>query len=380
MSHSELRNTQNGGKIIGQGEYGYAVYPALKCKDNAFVKRPDKVTSVITDTSLKVGKLTEFRDAKIEYDISQELVTIPGASQYFVIVDGLCEPAPRTEQTDKDVLSNENLKGKQLPLFTQILMPFGGRPLSSTPISTKYIDFMPLVQHLLEAGTLLLMKEIVHYDLHRANILLESKSKAKIIDFGVSWKPTELKRETIPPLATYFNANIVTEPPEVTIISGLLNKMTLETVLERVMRDKSPLKFYGILTNKSTDTIRRTLQKFINTSWCFDNENWLIFFQLYWSKMDSWAIGVAIMFLYHQLSMDPAFTESESYKKNKEMVRNVIDYLCTPDPGKRYDCARALSKWAPTSPILQQIDVQQWLEKETVVRKELEPILEKLNT
>jgi len=53
--------------------------------------------------------------------------------------------------------------------------------------------------------------------------------------------------------------------------------------------------------------------------------------------------------------------------------------MCSPDPGTRYDCAQALSVWAPDSPILKRIDVQEWLDKETVIRKELDPILASLS-
>ena len=374
------RLEHSGGKILGEGNYGCAIYPALTCKDKSIVKRKNKIVDreLSGISEHQVGKLTTLKDAKHEYSISRDLESIPGSSEYFILVDNLCEPAPRAEQTEKDLASCTVLKKTQLPLMTQITMPFGGKPLAMVPMRAASLDFLRLGQQILEGGTLLLMKEIVHYDLHRANILMESKWKAKFIDFGVSWKPHELTENSIPPIYTYFNAKIVSESPEVSVISAIIHGMSIEKAVDTVIQDKLPLRLYGILTNTSIQSIRRTLERFLETSWCFENENWLVFFQLYWSKMDSWSIGVILMNIYQHLLMDPEFTNSESYLNNKKMILDIIENMCSPDAGKRYDCARALSVWAPNSPILQHIDVQQWLEKETVVRKELDPILARI--
>ena len=369
MSHPT--HSFNGGTRVGEGNYGTVFTPALRCKPDTRIK----LRNVSRNPNQSVGKLTSHKDADLERKISAELATLPNADAYFVLIDEVCIPAPRAEQTETDIERSVILKDRQLTSFEQLIMPFGGSPISLVPVLMKTIDFFPLVQHLLEAGTLLLIKGIVHYDIHRANVLLEHKSQTRLIDFGVAWKPKELTLKTIPPIYTSFDPKITTETPEVSVISGILHSVAVNKAMDIVYQDKSSLILYSQLTGISMTDVQKIFETYINTSICFQKQDWFTFFQIYWSKMDSWSIGVIIMHIYYSLLQDPLFTNSDYHVKNRKTILQVIQYICSPDAGKRYDCAEALEVWNPQSPVLNNKDVQAWLQTHRTIRQELNSIL-----
>ena len=59
-----------GGKLIGQGEFGCAMTPPLKCKGKS---RPISLSQMIGLSGPSVGKITTPKDAALEIRISKEL-------------------------------------------------------------------------------------------------------------------------------------------------------------------------------------------------------------------------------------------------------------------------------------------------------------------
>jgi hypothetical protein len=361
---------QRGGQKIGEGYYGCVFTPPLKCKSR---------THAPTNKGKMVGKLTEIETADTEVMISAALGKQPSATDYFVLIEDACEPAPREKQTEKNLNDCRLLDDVDFSQTLQITMPLGGKALTYVPWTTKGIDYQGLGQHLLEAGTLMLMAGVVHSDLHTSNILLDTPSKARLIDFGISWRPEGLALNNILENAIKaFNATISQEPPELATINGLTEGQRLNDILESLRRDKVTVTHLGILFEKPPAEMWDDFRNFLDHSWTFRERSELAFFnffKLYWSKIDAWSIGVILFGMFAKLIHDPAFEKSLDYQTRGGIFVEVIKGLCTMDPGLRLDCAEALQMWAPESAVLERPEVKEWLEAAAKTRGALAALI-----
>jgi len=352
--------SQTGGELIGEGVYGCAFDPPLVCKgqNGKAINKKNNVKK-----GERVGKIGKVEDAQAEYEISHFLQKIPNSQKYFILVDNLCTPLPRSQQTEKDLKKCKAIENKPLESFAQLSMPFGGKPLSAIRISASNIDLWEFGKHLLEAGSLMLLHGIIHFDLHRGNVLLNTRTTGRLIDFGLAWKPDKLSLSNVPLLYRTFNPAINQEPPEVSVMNGILDgSSTIDADIKFTIQKKGAIFLYSNLFKISPQTLDKELHDFITGSWSFENKHWYSFYKLYWMKMDSWAIGVMILSLYNDLLRDREFITSDSYLKKKTTMENVIRHLCSMNAASRWDCLEALSVWGPDSPILEKVDAIRWLE------------------
>ena len=358
---------QTGGTLLGEGLYGCAFDTPFKCKN------PKVRTS-----AANVAKLTTDEDARAEIDTTKVLLQYPNASWYFALVKTACTPAPRANQKRANLDDCKPLKGVPLPSLVQLTMPYGGKPLISIPHKVQSIRFFPLCQHMLEAATILLIKGLVHNDLHMNNILCDTPSTTKFIDFGITWSPKHLTNQEISQkLTKVFDPKFLAEPPEETYRNGILDSKRKSwfisnpssMVLAQIQDKKPVLDFIYLLFGIPKEKQARRLKRFIEASQCVKEEDWITFFSLYWSKIDAWAIGVAILFVYLNISTDPLFEQSADYKQFNQGALSTIKGLCDTDPRTRLDAAEALRIWNPASPLLQDPAVQGWLKKQDEIRK-----------
>ncbi len=323
-----------------------------------------------------MGKITTLEDADNEFKFSEKLSKVPNASSYFILATEICTPEPRSKQTERDLSKCEPLKGVELPTTAQLVMPLGGKPLRLVPRKMASIDFFRLGQHLLEAGALLLMKHIVHGDLHQMNVLLDTPRTARMIDFGLAWSPDELTLSNVKYLDRSFNPAITQEPPEVSYIHGLLDGQTPKITLARISDEKIPLmllyKMYGISKEKQ---IKR-LETFVRGSKSFQEKNRYGYYKLYWNKVDAWGLGTMLLTVYvDMLATDSAFERAPELLQKEGMVKTVLMSMCDTEPALRMDAIEALSLWAPNSAVLQIPEIQSWLTEQRNQRKELESII-----
>ncbi len=356
---------QQGGRILGEGVYGCAFEPELKCK-KVFVKNKKERT---------VGKLTTPELGQVEYKVSQQLKDVPNAENYFTLITKLCTPLPRSKQEEPELEKCDLLQEKSINSMVQLVMPFSGKPLYTIPKSPTTIHFYKMGRHILEAGALLLTKKIVHNDLHSMNILVSSPEVAKFIDFGLSWSPDNLTLANVMDLARVFNPKILQEPPEVTYLQGILSRIPEKTILSRIQEQKSILKSIEKVYGVSVWNQMRELKDFIQASKVVQSQDMYSFYKLYWSKIDAWAIGYDLLFLYIEMLMIYNDSVSPELEKNKRNVLLAIRGLLETDPAKRLDAAEALEIWDPNSKVLKNEDVQEWLIKQKPVRYKIDQML-----
>lgn len=345
---------QRGGKLLGQGLYGCAFSPPLICKKNIKTKGI-------------VGKITSIDDASTEYSVSMLLKENPYAEEYFIIMEDICSPKPRANQKEKDISSCKPLDNVRLPDVRQIIMPFGGKPLGQITNTINPQNFYMIGQHLLEAGTLLLLSGIVHSDLHALNVLV-SDNKPKLIDFGLAWMPGRLTLSNVYLLERVFAPHITQQTPECTVMSGLQEDYKYSHIIASIADNKTVLTLIYKLTGRTIESQLQELEKFMRSSICFRERDWYSFYKIYWSKIDSWAFGCLLLTSFVNMLYN---SPNEQQEQGNTTTMTCILGLCSMDPGKRLDAAEALEIFAPDSKILKLPNVQAWLKEKTALRKDL---------
>ena len=354
-----MSNEQHGGKLLGKGRYGCAFSPPLICKG----KKQHNHRSV--------GKVTEKMDGTQELGITFLLKKqLSNPERYFILIEDSCIPKPRAQQKDRDLQkcdSAENFKGT-----IQLIMPFGGKPLFLLPRRADQLHFFKLAQHLLEAGTMLLVARVVHYDLHQMNILVQN-STPRLIDFGMAWQPEAITLANVHLLERVASPEAVHQTPEHTVMFAIQDEMTLNHILALMADKKDILNLIYRAIGTPVEKQLEELKRFCLSSISFSERDWYTFQTTYWMKFDAWAIGAALLSVFSDLLvLDPNFERDPQVGDRLKTTMDVFKGLLQTDPGKRLDAAEALEKFAPDSQVLQEPKVQEWLTKQKALRAELE--------
>jgi serine/threonine protein kinase len=253
-------------------------------------------------------------------------------------------------------------------------MPFGGKPLNLVPHQVGSIDFFPICKHLLEMGSVLLLQGVVHYDLHSLNVLCDSPSSVKLIDFGIAWIPENLSLANVSDLIRQFKPSAEQVAPEVSLLHGMDTMPTKSTeyLLARIEDEKLALQAVYKVLGIPVETQVASLRRFLHQSWSFQEKNWYSFYSLYWSKLDAWSIGIIVLTLYIDFSLDPQFEKTSEYTTKHQSVLNSIKGLCETNPVYRLDALEALELFDPNSPILTMPKSKEWLKQKAEERQRLQ--------
>jgi hypothetical protein len=108
--------------------------------------------------------------------------------------------------------------------------------------------------------------------------------------------------------------------------------------------------------------------KFWNSSKTIKAENWVKFFQLYWTGFDSWSIGVVIITLIRMSNM--MYKDTSVVPKMNE-IKEALRGLLNLDPRERYDCLEALLILDPENAIANSVAGKAWKKEKDAVRAAL---------
>ena len=370
------KKKQQGGKYLTQGAYGCVFEAPLTCKPGTTKSYLDKSQTdhkSPVNSGRFIGKVTPVgEESVLEQRASSEITKIPNYDDYFVVPISSCIPKPRVQQTETELYKCDSIL-KPARSVIQFTMPYGGRTIldviNHQDTLKKFIPhFFYTVGHFLEAGALLVLNQYIHFDLHRSNLLFYSDFKIRIIDFGVAWKPVDIDDTNII-LFREYEPNSVQEPPELTLINGMVQNdrvrisRSSESFITDIFQRKKILRHIERVLNKSQDSLIKEFKEFISNSKVFKTNNWDEYFRLYWTKIDSWSIGAILLMIYEKLLTEHEFINSQEYKTKKHVFEDLLESLACVDPFKRYDSVKALSIWDPTSKILQSEKAKHWLEE-----------------
>jgi hypothetical protein len=249
-------------------------------------------------------------------------------------------------------------------------MPYGGITLDDIKdnhMNNLVNNFMFYMGHILEAGTYLLINNLVHFDLHRKNIVVQNKPR--IIDLGFVWSPVNLTKDNVEGQLRSYNPRIDQESPEASFVNGRLSPYEIKTELlvPDIFSRKPSCQILQQICGVSLESQEEVFMKFVNNSEAIKTNNKVAFFKTYWSKFDAWGFGTIIARITYEYMFNTSFVNTV-YKPNKKVIDSVIKGLLNPDPGQRLDAAEALQLWNPKSGILTDKSVVDWLSKQSSIR------------
>lgn len=323
-----------GGKIRGQGTYGCIFQPALKCRNKKGKKNVQDPTMV--------GKITSKGDAENEVEIAKLLNTLPNYSSYVIVSTGeLC--IPKVKQEEKDLDQCKFYKGKPIQETRQLVMPWGGYPLSRINLDPYVFNFYTFMENILACGTFLVINDLCHFDIYGQNILFDSKNVPRFIDFGFTFQPSKLKLSDLPLRWRQIGLDYDTESPEVSLMLATHSNYQVNEVIRTLGKVNPVLHRLNVYCNVNVESWKAELLRWTQESHSFQNHDWLSCWRVYWPGFDAWAIGaVLLQVLEIQLSL-PAFLETSTWKEKGSKIKSILIGLGRAHPAQRIDAAEALS-------------------------------------
>ena len=344
-----------GGAIIGEGAYGCIFMPPLKCKDESDMEQIGDAGYPSFNT---IDKLLEIDDANQEIAIARRIYRLPLWKNYFIVAESMCEPAPIAKQTNKE-LPGCDLITNNLDNFRLIRMRFGGRPLAQVSFNpdAKIYDF---IVHLISASALLTLFGIVHRDLHRGNVLVDSHNVPRIIDFNLS---LDAKGAVSNSDFSKFRFDVEHnhEPPDSCMVRGVYSGLDGFKIIDMFMKERKSLRKIQSILGITADTLREEFVDFYRKSKIAQSGNMAEWFRTYWRTIDSWAIGMMIVNIFSKSMLWEQFVKGE-YGVIKSKVIPVIRDMVQLNPKKRIDSVQALARLDPDNYIIRKY-AGKWLEK-----------------
>lgn len=334
----------HGGKLLAEGSYGCVFDPPLACVSGIEKKVKGH----------QLGKMTTRSEAEKELYISNVLKTIPHIDKYVAVLTTDCQLKPRVKQEEKDFRKCEILLTKPYNKFVQLITPYSGEALHffNKQIRAGAIDFYKFGGHLLEGVSLFLLRGLVHFDLHKANILILNPNEPKIIDFGFTWQYSFLPK-IVDDLPQYmFEPEHAQYAPELHIPGRVEMSMPINNnILYEILNKKNVSRRLELIFGVPFEQSLAEYKDFMYNSLSIKTHNWLKFYQTYWPKFDAWSVGRVLLDTYHIITSVRGYKPTEKDAIYSEVIRG----LCTPNPKKRLTAAQALKLWNPDSPVLGQL-------------------------
>lgn len=327
-----------GGRILGKGTYGCIYQPILKCR-----KKKGKDLKHSKDQSI-VGKITSKHDAQNELTVARILKKISGSSNYTVISElDSCIPRAKSKQDDNDIEQCDYLEEKKLQDSIQLLMPWGGYPLSRVNLDPFVFDYFRFCEEILACGAFLVTNNLCHFDIWGQNFLFDKQNKPRLIDFGFTFQPSKLTLDHLKVRWRVYTYDHDTETPEVTLMLGTHANAPLNELINGLKREKPAVQRLVTLCNVNSVEWSNELLLWTKNSKSFQQHDWLNCWKIYWPGFDAWSIGaVLLQVLEIQMSI-PEFINSERWISEGSKIKNVLIGLTRANPIDRLDAAEALS-------------------------------------
>ena len=271
-------------KLIGKGAFSCAFMPGFNCNGKTVNDKVTKVTS-------------EKEQSKNEYLLGKIIKNVENYKDHFVVQESLCSGQVSSvlktytqecnflqEKGNSDlyIMKSEYLNTIQIPTFFE-------------KNNNMYL-YVTFFHHIIKSIEILISLNIVHYDLHFGNLLLNKNNGLPvIIDFGLSFVPSEFIKNKKINYKLLNEKFYVYEPSwhnwclEVHFINWFTNYKTKKYLTMRDIRllisqfinkniimknfsnsfkydyEKSALEFFSVYANKPKRNVIYSLLKFWNT-------------------------------------------------------------------------------------------------------------------
>ena len=317
---------QSGGTLIGQGVFGCTFDPAPPCAGGPVFKKHH-------DTDI-VGKIVSD-DPTAELGIGKAIMSLPLASAYFALPSASCKPQMPVLDPDAKgcrVLT-ESGEGTK---FSMLLMPDGGMPIIKygQDLNRLAKNYKRILIHLLEGGAIYQNAGYVHNDIHMGNILVDDAGVARYIDFGLAFRPDDVKKWEDSNLGTDFKPKYFMQAPEVHAWRMYLSGVRLTDGIA-ILKELHP-EYRKMEQQFPTRKDAATALSDLMMQEAHDSGS--RFIRKYAKKFDSWRIGLCMWLFWNDMLMSGI---TPLYKE-KELIRQVLSGLTDFDPRKRLTMTEAL--------------------------------------
>jgi serine/threonine protein kinase len=355
----------DGGALLGEGTYGCVFSPPLLCsrKPKYQIKKGD------------IGKITEPADVINEITAANVLGDIKG--DYFILPNtkSVCRPSDITKQPDRQGLKDcDFIKKVDMKDVIHYTMPYGGITIHKVlnNLQKSPIELLPFTKYLLEAGVQLALHGYVHYDIYEKNIVISPKTgQPTLIDFGMSFSANSITKSVLDERWKVYSPGHSPEPPEVSCITAIRKNISLQTVLNDMIKMRSVLKEVEVLLGISRQVQIKKFIKFWNSSKSIKEQNWVSFFKHYWTGFDSWSIGVLLLTVIRMIYiLDPKAANMPGIRQVKELCKNLLSM----DPRERFDCIEALAFIDPDNTIINSAAGIEWKKEKDAIRAKIKDL------
>lgn len=311
----------------------------------------------------KLDKLLPKSDAEAEFSIASEVQKIPLWRQYFVVAESMCTPAPLSKQTEPELSDCSVAMKAPLGKLRILRMDYGGVRLGRLQLNIPTFSFHSFMVHLLESGALLALFGVVHRDLHKDNVLVDRSNVPRIIDFNLSvsaqssdHRIQQIMDYTYTPLHTYLQVS-----PDWAIVNGYHQKKGPNVVIDDMMANSLNLKLLQAFFGIPSATQRVSLEEFVRRSRSAQTGDIVLWFKSYWRLVDSWAIGMVLVWMLSKLTLWPSFQKTD-YSRRAGEIKNVLRKMLAINPMERIDSVQALALLDPGNYIVRKYGGD-WLDK-----------------
>ena len=328
-----------GGRIRGQGTYGCVFQPPLLCREKN-----------IKLNESKVGKITMPEDAENELKIAGYLAGIKDAKNYVIISEPKpCKPKAYSRQKERNLGACEFLSEADLSEVVQLIMPWGGYPLDRLDLDPRVFNFFDFFENILAIGAFLVLNDLCHFDIWGQNFLFDANTKPRLIDFGFTFRSSELDAEAIKFRWRQIAAFHDTETPEVTLMQGVDKDITPLEMASALEESKPAVQRLANLCNVSPSEWRQELLNWVESSQSFQQKDWLTCWKLYWPGFDAWSIGAMILEVLEIQMTQVAFVKQKEWSSLGPAVLLILKGICRSHPAYRLDAVEALKLWCDAS-------------------------------
>ncbi len=195
---------------------------------------------------------------------------------------------------------------------------------------------------MLEAVQKLEKVGVCHYDITERNVLVDANGVFRIIDFGSAFQPDFLTEMNIWRHIYSFSPEYSTQPPELSVQNGIIDNLDTVYCVNHTIDVKREYKLMQTYLNIPIETQRNELLSFWQSQPVGKPTSWVPFFQTYWTKWDSWAIGILFLKLLNRLFLIPTF-QKVTWRPHQNKLRSILKGLLPSDPRLRMTAGDALA-------------------------------------
>jgi hypothetical protein len=334
--------TQVGGRLLGSGVYGCTFEPAPPCAGGPVFRRVAGMPAV--------GKVTAENTAE-ELDIGRKIMKIPMASHYFALPTEGCTPAA-VQDPDRaacSILTDEEGRASKLSM---LIMPAAGEQLLKWARDLPRLadHYERLFVHLLEGMVIYQTAGYVHNDIHMGNVLVDERGVGRYIDFGLAFKPEDVRAWSDTNMGQTFRPKHIWPPPEIQAWRMYLNGVRLVDGLKQL---KEFNKEYSVMEHQypTRPTAETAMTAFLASPYV-QKADMPAYIRRYGFRVDSWRLGLTMWFLWDDLLRGFAGLKGTRLWSRRDIIRRVLSGLTEFDPERRLDAAGALAILDPANRLI----------------------------